>query len=154
MPDLICIFCGGHAELHGRWANAKIICRSCGMETTIDDYRDQIEAWIDQVWKMLAWAGAHKYGKNAGKSDNRQVFATPVGKGNAENKFPKLILREVFTTCGMRGWESLLQPWKQLKKWLLDDLGKREKAAGFPSPSPCLCCKPQLNATICFLWSC
>ena len=36
--------------------------------------------------------------RSAGKSDDRQVFATPVGKGNSENKFPKLILREVFTT--------------------------------------------------------
>jgi len=46
----------------------------------------------------LAKLALKKATENAGKSDNRQVFATPVGKGNSENKFPKLILREVFTT--------------------------------------------------------
>jgi hypothetical protein len=43
---------------------------------------------------MLAEAGAHKYGKNAGKSDNRQIFSTPFSKANIEKQTSKLSLRE------------------------------------------------------------
>jgi len=57
----------------------------------------------------LAKLALKKATENAGKSDNRQVFATPVGKGNAENKFPKLILREVFTTFELMGKRDLQQ---------------------------------------------
>jgi hypothetical protein len=28
-----------------------VVCRSCGMETRTDDYRDQIEARCDRLWE-------------------------------------------------------------------------------------------------------
>ena len=45
MPKLTCIFCGGRAELRGRWANARVACRDCGLESGPEEYRDQIERW-------------------------------------------------------------------------------------------------------------
>jgi len=56
-----------------------------------------------KIIKCLPKLTLKKATENADKSDNRQIFATPVGKGNAENKFPKLILREVFTTPQITG---------------------------------------------------
>ena len=49
MPDLKCIACGGTARMHGRLANAKVVCKDCGMETRPEEYRDQINQWLETV---------------------------------------------------------------------------------------------------------
>jgi len=47
--NLKCVFCGRPAEIQGRWSNARVVCRSCGMESRIDEYKDQIEDWLHSV---------------------------------------------------------------------------------------------------------
>lgn len=54
----------------------------------------------------------HKYGKNAGKSDNRQIFSTPVSKVNIEKQTSKLSLRE--------GLQSYASPAPKATKTLLN----------------------------------
>ena len=49
METLRCLICGGKAEIKGRWANAKVVCRDCGLEQSIDDYKDQIEE-LKEKW--------------------------------------------------------------------------------------------------------
>ena len=47
--NLNCIFCEGRAEIIGKWANAKVTCRECGMESSIKLYNEQIEKWQEDI---------------------------------------------------------------------------------------------------------
>jgi hypothetical protein len=47
-----------------------------------------------KLLKCLPKLALKKEAENADKSDNRQIFATPVSKTNIEKKPPKLSLRE------------------------------------------------------------
>ena len=53
MNEVKCVFCGGAAKITGRWYNARVVCRYCGMEGKLEDYRDQMEERMDQVWEFF-----------------------------------------------------------------------------------------------------
>lgn len=40
---LNCKVCGGEAEIRGRWACAKVVCKECGLSFPKNDYYEEIE---------------------------------------------------------------------------------------------------------------
>jgi len=46
---LICHLCGGRAEIKGRCATARVVCKDCGQEQPIKEYRDDIE-YMKETW--------------------------------------------------------------------------------------------------------
>ncbi len=49
--QIICIFCGGKADISKRSNQKIVLCPSCKRETELDRYQKLFDQWIDDIRK-------------------------------------------------------------------------------------------------------